>query len=131
DVFLQHSLDHTSGWTEGFGVSITEAAASGLPLVVSRCGGIVDQVTDGINGFVTPQRDCEAMAQRMMELAQDQQLRESMGRSGHQRAKLEFDSALLIARLQDRLMNFANRTQNTPSAALQSNGVVAAKAQDR
>ena len=50
-VFVQHSRS-VNGWIEGFGVTLTEAGAAGLPLIASRLGGIVDQVEDGKNGML-------------------------------------------------------------------------------
>ena len=109
DVFVQHSLDHESGWQEGFGVSITEASASGLPVLVTDCGGIPDQITDGENGMMTPQRDWQAMAESMVRLARDPALRETLGRAGRARAVREFDSARLAAKLERLLLASADR----------------------
>ena len=36
DVFLQHSIVDSHGWREGFGVSIAEAASSGLPVIAKK-----------------------------------------------------------------------------------------------
>ena len=57
DIFLQHSIIGSNGCEEGFGVSITEAAASGLPVISTKCGGIPDQVVDGTTGFLVEQKD--------------------------------------------------------------------------
>ena len=107
DVFLQHSLNHSSGWFEGFGVSIAEASAMGLPVVVSQCGGITDQVINGETGFVVPQRDENAMAAAMARLAENPALRAQMGAAGRHRMISEFDTALLVSRLEQLLVNVA------------------------
>ena len=121
DVFLQHSLNYHTRWEEGFGVSITEASATGLPVVVTRCGGIPDQVTDGENGFLVEQNDCEAMAERMVRLARTPELRERLGRAGRKRVEQEFDCALLTRRLQDCLLAAAKQAKQAIPAQWNNN----------
>jgi glycosyltransferase involved in cell wall biosynthesis len=48
--------------TESFGLAALEALACGLPVVASRVGGLVDQITDGVNGYLVPPRDPAAIA---------------------------------------------------------------------
>ena len=105
DVFLQHSLTDASGWTEGFGVSITEAAAMRLPVVVTDCGGIPDQVADGVTGFIVHERDSAAMAERMRRLAAEPVLRQQMGEAGRRRAISEFDTTGQVRKLEQMLID--------------------------
>jgi glycosyltransferase involved in cell wall biosynthesis len=98
DAFLQHSLE-VNGWVEGFGVSVAEAAATGLPVVVSRSGGLVDQVVDGETGFTVPMGDVGAMADAMGRLCADRALARRLGAAGRQRMVAEFDSDTLTGRL--------------------------------
>lgn len=100
DIFLQHSLTHDSGWCEGFGVSIAEAAAMAMPLVVTRSGGIPDQVLDGQTGYLIPERDLDEMVQKMIELVDSPSLRQRMGDAGRQRMLDHFDSVGQIAKLE-------------------------------
>lgn len=105
DVFIQHSLISSTGWVEGFGVSIAEAAATGLPIVATRCGGIVDQVMDGKTGFLVEQRDVDSMAKHMVKLGLDPDLRRKMGQSGRERMVAEFDIQKQIAKLESVLLD--------------------------
>lgn len=100
DVFLQHSLTGSNGWVEGFGVSVAEAASTGLPVVVTRAGGIVDQVVDGVTGFIVDQGDIQAMARVMLTLARDPELRRRMGAAGRDRMVRHFDTAKQVAKLE-------------------------------
>jgi len=106
DIFIQHSLVSSTGWVEGFGVSIAEAAATGLPIVGTRCGGIVDQVIDGKTGFLVEQRDVDRMADCMLKLARDAKLREQLGKAGRERMVREFDTEKQIAKLENVLLSF-------------------------
>ncbi len=103
-IFLQHSLT-TSAAREGFGVSITEASATGLPVVATHCGGIPDQITDGENGFLVPERDTNAMAKAMIKLGKDDVLRKRMGDLGRRRAIELFDTNILSNKLEELLIN--------------------------
>jgi glycosyltransferase involved in cell wall biosynthesis len=65
---------------ETWGVVVNEAAASGLPLVLSdRVGAAHDLLRDGENGFLVPADDVPAAAAAFRKLADDPVLRERMG----------------------------------------------------
>ena len=65
---------------ETWGVVVNEAAASGLPLVLSeRVGAAHDVLRDGENGFLVPADDAEAAADAFRQLAADPELRRRMG----------------------------------------------------
>jgi glycosyltransferase involved in cell wall biosynthesis len=65
---------------EPWGVVVNEAAASGLPLVLSdRVGAAHDLLVNGENGFVVAADDAEAAAAAVKRLADDPELRRSMG----------------------------------------------------
>jgi glycosyltransferase involved in cell wall biosynthesis len=74
DVFALLSRQET------WGVVVNEAAASGLPLVLSdRVGAAYDLLRDGENGFLVPADDVEAAAEALRRLAADPELRRRMG----------------------------------------------------
>lgn len=65
---------------ETWGVVVNEAAASGLPLVLSdRVGAAYDLLRDGENGFLVPAEDAGAAAEALRKLAGDADLRRRMG----------------------------------------------------
>jgi glycosyltransferase involved in cell wall biosynthesis len=104
DVYVQHSLEDPSGWIEGFGVSVAEAAATGLPVVVTRTGGIVDQVIDGRTGILVEQRNVPSTAEAMRKLALDPEMRLRMGLAASDHVRSRFDTARQIRRLEDVLL---------------------------
>jgi len=83
-VFVQASMTDETGWVEGWGVSLAEGLASGLPAVVTHSGGMIDLVKDAYNGFLFDEGDAAGMAERMLRLADDPALRLAMGRRGRQ-----------------------------------------------
>jgi glycosyltransferase involved in cell wall biosynthesis len=80
DVFVFPTL------IEGMPLVVLEAMACGLPVIVTA-NGPGDIVRDGVEGFVIPERDEEAVADRLHRLHSDPALRQAMGRAAAQRAK--------------------------------------------
>jgi glycosyltransferase involved in cell wall biosynthesis len=73
DVFVLPSVE------DGFGLVTLEAMRAGLPVVVSDHAGSAEVVEDGVNGFVVPARDVDALASRFELLLGDAALRRRMG----------------------------------------------------
>jgi colanic acid/amylovoran biosynthesis glycosyltransferase len=105
-------VESSNGWVEGFGVTIAEASAMNLPVVVTSCGGITDQVIDGVTGYIVPQRDANAMADRMKRLVEDIDLRSKMGQAGRMRMVKNFDTKKQIQKLEMVLDVSINRWKN-------------------
>src|SRR5439155_25416078 len=81
DVFMLPTLFEVSA------LSVLVALASGLPVVTTPNAGSV--VRDGVDGFVVPIRDAEALADRIERLYGDPALRREVGIRARERA-LEF-----------------------------------------
>lgn len=79
DVLVQPSLH-----TEGFGVAVLEAAATGIPVVASNLGGLREVVMDGETGILVPAGDVEALADALCRVVADGTLRARMRRAGRE-----------------------------------------------
>jgi glycosyltransferase involved in cell wall biosynthesis len=80
-VFIQHSLTTPlHGDKEGTPVAIMEAMASGLPIVSTRHAGIAELITSGKNGLLVDEFDIDGMAQAMIQLAEDDQSVQALGK---------------------------------------------------
>jgi glycosyltransferase involved in cell wall biosynthesis len=100
-VFAQPSI------YEGFGLAALEAMASGLPVVASATGGLPELVKDGITGFLVPVGDVDALADRLGQLLEDDELRVRMGQAARERVREHFSGAAMgakIAQVYDRLL---------------------------
>ncbi|NLC57696.1 MAG: glycosyltransferase family 4 protein [Armatimonadetes bacterium] len=73
----------SSDW-EGTPNAILEAMASGVPVVATRVGGVPDLVQEGRTGYLVEPSDCGPLAEALLRLAQDAELRRAMGRQARQ-----------------------------------------------
>jgi D-inositol-3-phosphate glycosyltransferase len=64
---------------ESFGMVALEAMACGTPVIASRVGGLTFTVQDGVNGFLVPDQDPDALAAKMSLLLNDPDLRDRLG----------------------------------------------------
>lgn len=101
DIFLLSSL------SEGISNAALEGMACGLPIVTTDCGGMREAVTDGVEGFVTPVRDAEAMANALAKLAVSPQLRWRMGEAARHRIVCEFTLERQIAQWRELLQSLS------------------------
>ncbi len=67
---------------ESFGMVALEAMACGSPVIASRVGGLVTTVRDGVTGFLVPESDVAALAERIAALVADPDLGWRIGREG-------------------------------------------------
>jgi glycosyltransferase involved in cell wall biosynthesis len=74
-------------YREGTPRVITEAMASGLPVVATDIAGIPEQVVHGETGYLVPTGDPAAVADRLGELLGDEERRHRMGANGRERAE--------------------------------------------
>jgi starch synthase len=79
DVFVLPSL------AEGSAVATYEALAAGLPCIVTAETGSV--VRDGVEGFVIPARDTQALSDRLRQLHGDRELRRRMSQAALERSR--------------------------------------------
>ena len=75
---------------EGFGLSLLEAQACGLPVVAGREGGTEDAVTHGVTGFLVEALTEVAAVRVVAELLADRSRRRVLGEAARARAEREF-----------------------------------------
>lgn len=70
---------------DSFPYVVLEAMAVGTPVIASQVGGIPEAIRDGVDGFLVPPDDPEALAEKIGVLLSKPALREQMGRNARQR----------------------------------------------
>ena len=80
DVFVFPSL------FEGLALVQGEAISQGLPVIATPNSGGVDILRDGVDGYIVPIRDAEAIASRLLELHADRALLKRMSHSACEQA---------------------------------------------
>jgi colanic acid/amylovoran biosynthesis glycosyltransferase len=85
------SVRTSTGRVEGLGMVMLEAAATGVPVVGSRIGGIPEGVIDGETGLLAPERDTEALARCIVDLLDDPSARLRMGARARALVEERFD----------------------------------------
>ena len=75
---------------EGFGIVFLEAAASGLPVVGGRSGGVPETMIDGETGRLVSGTSASELAAVMTALARSPEHRACFGRAGRERVLLDF-----------------------------------------
>ena len=67
---------------EGFGLSLVEASACGVPVVACRSGGILDAVQNGVTGLLVEPGNVEAATQAVRQVLSDEDLARKLGAEG-------------------------------------------------
>jgi glycosyltransferase involved in cell wall biosynthesis len=88
-------------FSESFGRSPVEAMASGLPVIGTRVGGMLDTVVDGETGRLVPAGDAASLAAAILQLHRNPRLRERMGEAGRERAQRLFAWDRIAAQWRD------------------------------
>jgi glycosyltransferase involved in cell wall biosynthesis len=87
-------------YREGFPRAPMEAAAMGIPAVVTDIRGCRQTVSNGVTGYLVPPRDADALAAALLDLLQDDTKRQAFGRAAREKALAEFDERAVFARVE-------------------------------
>lgn len=87
DIFCLPGGSGAKGQVEGFGLVLLEAGSQGLPLIAGDVGGVAEVVLEGISGLVVPPGDVAALADALLRLADDGQMRARLGWGARARAE--------------------------------------------
>ena len=86
---------------EGLGRVLLEAMALGKPVIATRVGGIVDVVTDGETGSLVPPNDSVVLAEAMIKLLLNDELRKRMGQAGRAKIDEKFSARTMVTRIKE------------------------------
>ena len=103
DVLMTPSVVGRRGDRESGVIVLKEAGATGLPTVGTQHGGIPEIIENEATGFLVPERDVHALADRLRLLMADHALRQQMGAAARAKIEAEYDTVRQNQRLEDHL----------------------------
>ena len=98
-AFVLASVTAKDGDQEGTPVSILEAQAVGLPVISTRHSGIPEIVLDGESSWLVPERDANALAERLDHLIQHPELGIALGARGRSLVEKKFTASNCLEEL--------------------------------
>jgi len=105
DVFILASITSSKGDMEGIPVSLMEAMAVELPVISTYHSGIPELVVDGEFGFLVPEKDVDALAERLEYFINHPEICPEMGKAGRKFVEENFD----IRKLNKKLLEIYKR----------------------
>lgn len=99
-IFILASVTANDGDQEGQGLVLQEAQAMGLPVISTLHNGIPEGVLDGQSAFLVPEKDAEALAERLTYLIEHPEIWSAMGQAGREFVEKRFD----VDKLNDQLV---------------------------
>ena len=101
DYIAQADVIVLPSYREGTPRSLLEAAAMGKPLITTDAVGCREVVDDGINGFLVPVQNSQALAVAMEKFINEVELCQRMGLAGRKKICAEFDERIVIQKTFD------------------------------
>jgi colanic acid/amylovoran biosynthesis glycosyltransferase len=98
-IFILPSVTSEDGDMEGIPVSLMEAMARGIPVISTYHSGIPELIEDGVNGFLVPERDDEALARSIERTIDSAPRWPEIGRAGRRTIEIDFNRQKLGRRL--------------------------------
>lgn len=94
DLYRHASVFCLSSDEEGLGVVLLEAMACAVPAVATLCGGPDGIITDGVDGYLVPMNDADAMASKMECLLTNESLNLQMGFEARRLIERKYDERI-------------------------------------
>lgn len=88
-------------YREGFGTSVIEAAASGVPALVSRIYGLTDAVLENETGLFHQAGNVADIASGLLRFASDIELRHKLGHAARRRVEKHYSQGILVEKMTD------------------------------
>lgn len=110
----------SSSLTEGMSNALLESMAVGKPVVATAVGGNPELVEDGKTGYLVPLGDSQSMAEALLKLLTNPELRHNMGLHARSRVEHEFSVHRMVERYEDLLQYVYLRKKHTRWVGLRS-----------
>jgi len=88
-------------------VTILEAMAAGKPVVATPVGGVPELVVEGVTGLLVPPRAPERLARAILDLLQQPDVAQEMGRNGRNRVRQHYSQRRMLTQVLSLYETFA------------------------
>jgi len=88
---------------ETFSIAILEALSMGKPVIATDIGGTSEMIVDGKNGFLVEPKDVDALAEKMILVIDDKELRETLQKNARESMVNKFSVAEMVRKTEDLL----------------------------
>jgi glycosyltransferase involved in cell wall biosynthesis len=103
DIFVQPSL-----W-EGLPLALLKAMGAGLPVVGTRVSGSQEAIVDGINGCLVAPGDPDGLAQAILKLHCDPEVRRRLGEAARRTVVAQYSVEAMVQRLEELYLDLWRR----------------------
>lgn len=87
--------------TETSSLALSEGMSLSVPAIATTYGGNPYMITDGINGYLVPERDSDAMAEKILLLIRDKSLLKSLSQGAREMYELKFTASVMTRQLEE------------------------------
>lgn len=99
-LLAESSIFMLPSYNEGMPMSVLEALAAGLPIISTFAGGIPDQVSDGVEGYLVEAGDVKALECQLSKLLSSEDLRNRMSIACVAKFDRHFSTTVVLPKLE-------------------------------
>ena len=111
EIFNIIDINVISSLSEALCLSLIEGMSVGKPSVAADTGGIPEVVKDGYNGFLVPPGDAERLADAILKLIHDPELRKTMGDRGREIMEKSFTAEIMAEKIEELYESVARKNR--------------------
>lgn len=83
-------------YREGFGLTVLEAGAMGLPVICTNIPGPTDAIHHEVNGLIVEKKDSKAIEDAVLRIYSDRELAKQLGTAGYENVKENYEQKSLF-----------------------------------
>ena len=87
--------------TETSSLALSEGMSLSIPAIATTYGGNPYMTTDGVNGFLVPERDPAAMAERICEIIENPSLYAQLSKGAYEMYEKKFTASAMTRQLEE------------------------------
>lgn len=105
DIFIGPSIQTEGGDTEGFGLTFVEAAMCGCLVIGTRTGGIGDIIQDNVTGMLVPEKNTEALAEKIIYALEHEKEVEEIKKNSKRQSVDRYDWSVIVKHYEEIFVN--------------------------